>query len=36
MNVDTVTMLQAGAVLEGDIFPEPVRVLIVQPIGDNL
>jgi len=28
--------IQQGVIIEGEIFPEPVRVVLVQPIGDNL
>uniref|UniRef100_UPI0035E3FE43 hypothetical protein n=1 Tax=Thermoflexus sp. TaxID=1969742 RepID=UPI0035E3FE43 len=29
-------ILQPGAMVEGELFPEPIRVLLVQPFGANL
>ncbi|MDR7444800.1 MAG: helicase-related protein, partial [Armatimonadota bacterium] len=28
--------LQSGAIVEGEVFPEPIRILLVQPFGPNL
>lgn len=33
---DKESLIQPGVVLEGEIFPEPIRALFVQPIGANL
>ncbi len=28
--------LQPGAIVEGEVFPEPLRILLVQPVGANI
>lgn len=29
-------LIQPGVILEGEVFPEPIRVVLVQSIGANL